>query len=231
MKREYAIFDLDGTLLDFEGISGAALRSVIARFGQSFTSDMHAAILGTPSSSWGPKLVEHYNLQDHISPDDLVHAYHEEVTLLFPEMQMMSGAEQLLRSLKRQNIPIAIATSSASHTVPLKTKHHPVFSECIDVVVTGDDPLVVNGKPSPDIFLLAAKRLGCENASACVVFEDAPSGVLGGIRAGMHVIAVPDFRYLSQSVFDSHKDLFANESVSVLPSLECVHVADFFIHS
>jgi HAD superfamily hydrolase (TIGR01509 family) len=159
-----------------------------------------------------------------------VHAYHEEVALLFPQMQMMPGAEQLLRSLKRQNIPIAIATSSVSHTVPLKTMHHPVFSECIDIVVTGDDPLIVDGKPSPDIFLLAAKRLGCEDPSSCVVFEDAPSGVLGGVRAGMHVIAVPDFRYLSQSVFDSHEDVFSHKSVSVLPSLEHVHVSDFFSH-
>jgi pseudouridine-5'-monophosphatase len=65
-------------------------------------------------------------LEDLISSDELVHAcINQAVTALFPTMKLMPGAEVLLRRLKARNIPIAIATSSASHTVRLKTVHHP----------------------------------------------------------------------------------------------------------
>ncbi len=58
-----------------------------------------------------------------------------------------------------------------------------------DAEATGDD--VERGKPAPDLFLLAASRLGVEPA-ACVVFEDAPLGVAAAVAAGMRVIAVPN---------------------------------------
>jgi pseudouridine-5'-monophosphatase len=223
-----AIFDLDGTLLDFEGISSQALSTVLGRQKKVFTRDMHASILGTPASFWSKKLVDDLDITG-ITPEQLVIEYHEEVTLLFPRMQMMPGAEVLLKTLKRLNIPIAIATSSASHTVPLKIKHHPVIQECVSVIVTGDDPELERGKPNPDIFLLAAKRLGFLDSASCVVFEDAPSGVTAGIRAGMRTVAIPDSRYLSQETIEKfHKDIDMHSLVIVVPSLEQVDVPSLF---
>jgi pseudouridine-5'-monophosphatase len=61
------------------------------------------------------------------------------------------------------------------------------------VVVCGDDPQVRAPKPAPDIFLVAARRLGVPN-DHCVVVEDSPNGVLAAKRAGMQVIALPDPR-------------------------------------
>ena len=86
--------------------------------------------------------------------------------------------------------------------------------------------LVLRWKPDPDIFVLAAKRL-----DQCVVFEDAPAGVLGGIRAGMHVIAIPDFRFLSKRVFDDHSETFQHKSVTVLDSLEKFNCDSIFSFS
>jgi len=136
----------------------------------------------------------------------------------------MPGAHELLRKLKIAQIPIAIATSSVSHTVPLKLVHHPVFAECVDLIVTGDDPEIGNGKPSPDIFLLAAKRLGL-HANECVVFEDSPSGVQAGVSAGMSTIAIPDYRYLGEAVGDH---VFTHDSVTVIDSLQMFPFDDFF---
>lgn len=60
-------------------------------------------------------------------------------------------------------------------------------------IVSGDDPCVENGKPAPDIYLEAAKRLGI-HPSECLVFEDALTGTEAGKSAGCHVVAVPDSR-------------------------------------
>lgn len=144
MTAKYAIFDLDGTLIDFEGISGQALKTVTNRSGNGtleFTSDLHASILGTPSSYWSKKLITDLEITA-ISADQLVEEYHRELEILFPSLQLMPGASELLRHLKSRNIPIAIATSSASYTVPKKIAHIPILSECIDLIVTGDDPEV-----------------------------------------------------------------------------------------
>lgn len=222
--KKGAIFDLDGTLLDFEGVSGQALRTVVASAGKEFTKELHSSILGTPATYWSEKLVSDLNIES-LTPSQLVEEYHREIEGLFPTMQMMPGAEELLKKLKLNNIPVAIATSSASHTVPLKLKHHSVFAECVDIIVTGDDPELARGKPHPDIFLLAAKRLGDLHARNCVVFEDAPSGVQAGISAGMRTIAIPDYRYLNP---EHVKSFSAHQLVTILDSLENFDFESFF---
>jgi len=65
-------------------------------------------------------------------------------------------------------------------------------------IVTGDDPNVKNGKPAPDIYLEAAKRLGV-HPSECLVFEDALTGAQSGKSAGCRLVAVPDSRMEKQS--------------------------------
>lgn len=218
---KYAIFDLDGTLLDYEGVSGEAFDIILKRFGKRFSPSLHSAILGSHHSFWSKHVLQETETDQHMTPDELVHAYHEVVESLFSTMPLMPGAKRLLRTLKSINVPIAIATSSASHVVPKKIAFHPIFAECVDVIVTGDDPLVKNGKPSPDIFILAAERLGCNanELSKCVVFEDSPFGVLGGIRAGMRTVAIPDTRFLTEDAIAKHADIFTHPNVLRVASL------------
>ena len=71
-------------------------------------------------------------------------------------------------------------------------------------VVTGDDPSVKNGKPAPDIFLEAARRLGVDPTD-CLVFEDSTSGCQSAKAAGCFVVAVPDPR-MDKSVFEGIAD-------------------------
>lgn len=104
------------------------------------------------------------------------------------------GAERLLRHLDANKIPIALATSSGEDMVEIKITHHrEVFGLFHHRVCGSTDPEVKAGKPSPDIFLIAASRFsGKPDPSNCLVFEDAPNGVQAALSAGMQVVMVPD---------------------------------------
>ncbi|PBP41201.1 HAD family hydrolase, partial [Pseudomonas syringae] len=86
---------------------------------------------------------------------------------------------------------IAVGTSSSVHYFEAKTTLHRAWFELFDTVVTADDPEVGAAKPAPDIFLVAARRLGVSPAD-CLVFEDSPFGVTAAKAAGMYAVAVPD---------------------------------------
>ena len=87
----------------------------------------------------------------------------------------------------RGKVPMAVA-SGGSRLVVEKTLQALGLSDLFDEVVTADD--VTAGKPAPDIFLEAASRLNVDPAG-CVVFEDAPSGIMAAQQAGMDVVRVP----------------------------------------
>lgn len=109
---------------------------------------------------------------------------------LFPSARPLPGVVRLIQHLKKHQVPLAVATSSHQAHFDLKTSQNKELFDLFDVIVTGDQ--VIRGKPEPDIFLEAAKRLKITDPKECLVFEDAPSGVKAAIAAGMPVIWVPD---------------------------------------
>ena len=84
-----------------------------------------------------------------------------------------------------------MATSSKREMLEAKIANHQEWFSLFQTIVTGDDPEVKEGKPAPDIFLVAAKRVGAD-PEKCLVFEDAPTGTVAAHAAGMAVIAIPD---------------------------------------
>lgn len=123
--------------------------------------------------------------------------------LFFPSAKPLPGVVRLVQHLKACGVPIAVlfyssliqvATSSHTHPYRLKTSNNGELFELFDVVVCGDDKAIKNGKPAPDLFLEAAKRLGhdLKDCSNILVFEDAPSGVQAGLNGGMKVCWVHD---------------------------------------
>ena len=104
---------------------------------------------------------------------------------------------------------MGIATSSRAESVQKKRRKNEALFKNIDTIVCGDDPAVDNGKPAPDIYIEAARRMGV-NPKDCLVFEDSLSGVQSGKSAGCYVIAVPDVR-MDKTVF--------NEADLILPDL------------
>jgi beta-phosphoglucomutase family hydrolase len=178
------IFDMDGTLVATTEADFLAWQKLFSTHGRSLSFDEYFPLLGKKSSD-----VVHHILGLH--GHEATVAMHKKM-VFFEEIvkekgiDMMPNAEQLLKALQAEHIPIALATSSRVMKMKLVMKTADL-DKYFNVVVTGEE--VAIGKPGPDIFLLAAKRLNVDPAQ-CVVIEDAASGVAAAKAAGMKCVAV-----------------------------------------
>lgn len=113
---------------------------------------------------------------------------------LIAYLKNYSGAERIIRHLHDKEVPFCLATSSSKESVEVKTRNYPELFKLFHHKVCGStDPDVKEGKPAPDIFLVACSRFPDDVKPAeCLVFEDAPNGVRAARSAGMQVVMVPD---------------------------------------
>lgn len=205
------VFDLDGTLLDFETASHEALnaaaievtRTVLGSKRQRrlkgvadkepVTWALHGSILGTRADHWAPMLLSALGLNDKVDYKIYARDVEARIAGAYEQMTLMPGAMEVIDAIRRDvpNVRLAIATSSSRRGFELKMAYHADLLAKFDAVVTGDE--VERGKPAPDIFLEALRRIGVP-ASRAVAFEDAPAGCASAKSAGMYVVAVPDAR-------------------------------------
>ncbi|KAJ1930634.1 hypothetical protein IWQ60_000142 [Tieghemiomyces parasiticus] len=99
---------------------------------------------------------------------------------------------------------LQVGTSSTETFFKLKTQENQDLFTQFDTITCGDDPNVKLGKPHPDIFVEAQRRLGNPPASQCLVFEDALNGVKAALRAGMHVVWIPDVNVVQLGLPEDH---------------------------
>ncbi|CAL1684689.1 unnamed protein product [Lasius platythorax] len=221
-KITHCIFDMDGLLLDTEHLYTKAFNRITNRYGKEFTWEHKAHLMGFKTKDAAGYVVEELALPLTVEEfkREIIGIYQE----LFPHTSPMPGAVRLLKHLKENNIPIALATSSDRENYELKTGHlRDLFELFHHRVIGGSDPEIAHGKPEPDIFLTAAKRFRDNpDPSKCLVFEDAPNGVKAALNAGMQVVMVPDpmlpKRYTSEAtlVLNSLED-FQPEKFGLSP--------------
>ena len=195
----HVIYDMDGLLLDTESLHERVNSEVAQRYGKIFTTEAKMAIAGRPTLDSANVLVD--LLQLPVSVEEYLVERNKLLYPLYGTAKVLPGTVELVKHLANHNIPQAIASSSSQHHFEMKTINHQEWLQLIEIVVLGDDPAIKKGKPAPDIFLLAAKRLNA-NPEQCLVFEDSVAGMEAAIAAGMSVVAIPD------SVFD--RQLFQN---------------------
>ena len=183
------IFDMDGLLLDTEGIYTEVTQIIAQRYGRTFDWSIKQNIIGRGAADLARYVVQALELP--ISAEEFLRVREPLMQERFPLALAMPGARELVEHLQANNIPIAVGTSSSSQSFAQKTTLHRDWFALFDTIVTADDPEVGAAKPAPDIFLTAARRLGVAPED-CLVFEDSPFGVTAAKAAGMTAIAIPD---------------------------------------
>ena len=187
MSEHYAaIFDMDGVIVDSYEAHYQSWSRIAEQNGQSITRDQFAQMFGRTSRDiiailWG----ENHYTEDEITALDLAKEalYREIIRANFPAME---GVGDLLENLAAAGIQMAIGSSGPAANVAATIECLP-NGELLRQRVTGDD--VSRGKPDPQVFLLAAERLGVR-PSCCVVVEDAPAGVAAAHAAGMAAVGL-----------------------------------------
>lgn len=184
---KYVLFDMDGTLLDTEPLYEQSWVEAGEKYGVD-VADMYASLIcGRPVDS------ARYALWDRFGKDfdaDGLVAYrmsrYRELTKT--DLKLKDGCVEILEFLKEHSIPCALATSTLTD-LAMSNLQRTGIAEYFSAVVTS--AMVERGKPFPDIFLEAGKRIGAV-AGECIVCEDSYSGIAAAYAAEMLPVFIPD---------------------------------------
>ena len=180
------IFDLDGTLIDTMPLHYRAWDKAMRAAGlpHPLDEDFFYRLGGVPTRRVAELFGEHYGLK--LDPDLVFHAKETLFTELQADAKLIEPVVDFARKMHATH-PMAIA-SGGPRMIVNRSLEITGLAPLFKAVVTADD--VQHGKPSPDMFLLAAKLLGV-TPEHCLVFEDAEPGIKGALAAGMKVVRVP----------------------------------------
>jgi len=187
------LFDLDGLLLDTEPLHARAWSQAAAAFGVMLSDVQLQGLRGRRRLDCADQVRRWIEADGGppLSSDDLLAVRQPLADQLLAQAPAMPGADALVRRCEGLAIPMALATSSSRQAVALKSRPHPWLA-LIRTRVHGEDPELVARKPAPDVFLLAARRLGVP-ASDCWALEDSVAGAVAAATAGcrVYVLAPP----------------------------------------
>jgi HAD superfamily hydrolase (TIGR01509 family) len=205
------IFDLDGVLIESEVVWMQARRDVVEKAGGTWLADAQQAMMGMSSVEWSRYM--HDDLGVQLSPEEISAAVVGSVERVYRErLPLIPGAREAVTALSTR-WPLGIASSANRQLIALVLELAGL-ADCFAVSVSSEE--VSRGKPAPDVYLEAARRIAHEPPS-CVAVEDSANGIRAAAKAGMSVIAVPN------RVFPPVADALARADV-VLPAIEDLDV-------
>jgi HAD superfamily hydrolase (TIGR01509 family) len=203
------LLDMDGTLLDTERVYQASLTAALDAFGYPDATTIYHAMIGIPLAECEAMIRAHYGEDFPLA--DFNSAFDARCDETFRAgLPLKPGTIELLDALRAAGCPMAIVTSSSRRIAEQHLTLGGIRAR-FDTILTCDD--VARGKPSPDIYLLAAERLGVR-PQACVAIEDSNPGIAAAYSAGAIPIMVPD---IVQPAAETRE-----KCVAVLPDLYAV---------
>jgi HAD superfamily hydrolase (TIGR01509 family) len=183
---EAVVFDLDGVLLDTEELWDEARRQIAEERGGRWSDDAQRAMMGMSSPEWSRYMHDVIGVPD--PPEEISAEVVCRLESLYRErLPLVPGALEAVQRIG-EKWPLAIASSS----------NRPLIDLFLELTGTGDvfratvsSEEVARGKPAPDVYLDAARRIGFEPTS-CAAIEDSENGIRSAAVAGMRVIAIPN---------------------------------------
>ena len=219
-RLDAVLFDMDGVLADSEELWNAIDGAMLAECGVEYRGEHKEHVLGKSFPLALQFYIDTYGLSRSI---EQLQERRTAIAMDFyaTRIDCFPAAPQVLADLKEMGLRLAVATSSvAALALPFFARHG--LTEFFDAIVTGEE--VVRGKPFPDIYLLAARKVNAMPGN-CLVVEDALAGVQAGNSAAMPVAAIPDARWIDPKLFVGVADYLLGDLVELTGLVERLRLA------
>jgi HAD superfamily hydrolase (TIGR01509 family) len=186
---EAVVFDLDGVLLRSEEVWDSVRERYVRERGGRYDEEVQRAMMGMSAPEWSTYLAEDAGVPgtpEQINADvvDLMLAAYAR------ELPLLPGAVNVVRRMGTA-FPLGLASSS-NRAIFEEVLRLADIADCFAATVSSEE--VARGKPAPDVYLEAARRLGV-GAERCAAVEDSHSGIRSAHAAGMRVVAIPNASY------------------------------------
>ena len=186
---EAVVFDMDGVLLQSEEIWDAVREEYVRERGGRYDAEVQRAMMGMSSIEWSRYLHDAAGVPDE--PDAInAEVVHRMLDAYKEQLPLLPGAVDAVRRVAAQ-FPLGLASSSNRELIDVALEQAgltPYFA----ATVSSEE--VSSGKPAPDVYLEAARRLGVD-AKRCAAVEDSHGGIRSAKAAGMRVLAIPNSSY------------------------------------
>jgi HAD superfamily hydrolase (TIGR01509 family) len=186
---EAVVFDLDGVIVDSEHVWDEARQRLAAEHGARWTDTASRDMMGMSSPEWSRYMYEVVGLPE--PPEEISAEVVRRLEAIYrEELPLMPGAAEAVRRLAAR-WPLAIASSSNRPLIDLVLELSGL-GDLFAATVSSEE--VPRGKPAPDVYLEAARRLDTPPGATAAI-EDSEAGIRSAKAAGMHVVAVPNRSY------------------------------------
>jgi HAD superfamily hydrolase (TIGR01509 family) len=209
------IFDMDGVLVDSEPfICEAAMRMFESTYGQIVKREDFIPFVGAGEDRFIGGVAEEYGISLSM-PRDKFRTYEIYLDIIRGKLHPLPGAVEFVRMVRARGLRSAVATSADRVKMEGNLREIGLAVAHFDAVVTGDD--VERKKPDPEIFLLAAKRIGL-TPDVCLVVEDAPNGVRAAKAAGSRCLGLTS-SFTEATLREAGADYVARDLATVPPDV------------
>ena len=177
---------MDGLLLDTEKLYEQAWKNAAKAFGQEHSQEFHRSVCGTNGQQMLKVIAKYY---PHVNNSKFMeYCLNDFQKMIKEDVPEKPGMRKILNYFKHNGVKMAVASSSAPDVIVSNLERLGVL-KYFTAIVSGHQ--VAKGKPEPDIFQLAAEKLGL-SPQQCYVFEDSGNGVRAGAAAQCRTIMIPD---------------------------------------